>query len=645
MGDLLRASRTESRPARVLVLLALLVVAAATRMAWRHADQPPLDVHSFRQSQTALTAFWAAREGFRLPYETPVAGLPWAIPFEFPLYQWLVAGLSRLTGAGIDRAGRLLSFGFLLACLFPVRDIVRRLSLPRITVPIFACLLFTSPLYLYWGRSLMIETTAVFLALLAIRYFVELEIGPTRPWVAWAFAVAMALCLLQKATTGLPVVLLLGLLWMVLHIRRAGASVNAMTLSAVWRATLLFLIPLFIAYVWTRYTDQVKALSPLGASLTSSALAQWNWGTLEQRLSADLYRKVLWERMFVGNLSAQLGVALLFLPLLARGDTRLRVVVLSCLLMGIGPLLIFTNLHLVHDYYQTANLVFLLFAVALALSVNVAGALGERVAIGLLAIFMVSGVSAFLKDYMPTVRARFDAGNSRDVAVAELVRRHTGETDQFVAFGNDWSSTIAYLAHRKSFTVPRFFSGYEEVVLAPERFVDKDRLGAVVTCPGEGPSLERLLAWTGSRANWMIGETQGCFVAVRASEPETSSTGTAQEPAVCQGDLSVQTVAGNAGQILVGWSLNGMSDGRAPGALSLSLVPDGGEGIVLSALAVHRADVLTHLSEPRPLVLGLSRVLPVPLAAGRYSARLTRLWGAERVVCRFDRPVVVPAAQ
>lgn len=645
MVDLARQSKGRHWPARVLLLLALLVVAAAARMAWRYADQPPLDLFSFRQSQTALTAFWAVTEGFRLPYETPVAGFPWAIPFEFPLYQWLVAGVSRLTGAGIDRVGRLLSFAFLLACLFPVRDIVRRLDLPRITVPIFACLLFTSPLYLYWGRSLMIETTAVFLAMLAIRYFVELEFGPARPRAAWAFAVSMTLCLLQKVTTGLPVVLMLGLLWMVLHTRRAGAFVKVLSPAAVWRATLLFAIPLLIAFAWTRYTDQVKALNPLGERLTSSALSQWNWGSLQQRLSADLYRKVLWERMFVGNLSAHIGVAMLMLPLLAPSTTRMRVIVLSCVLMGLGPLLIFTNLHLVHDYYQTANLIFLLFAVALALSVNVAGALGERAAIGLLGIFMVSGVSTFLKDYMPTVRASFDAGNSRDVAVAELVRRQTGETDQFVAFGNDWSSTFAYLAQRKSFTVPRIFPAYEEVVMAPERFVDNERLGAVLTCPGEGPPVERLLAWSGTRANWIVGETHGCFVAVPALEPETDSTGPTQDPAVCQGDLSIQAVAGKAGQVLVGWSLNGMSNGRAPGALGLSLVRDDGERVMLAALAVHRADVLTHLSEPRPLVLGLSRVLPAPLAEGRYAARLTRMQGNERVVCRFDRPLVVPPPQ
>jgi hypothetical protein len=306
-------------------------------------------------------------------------------------------------------------------------------------------------------------------------------------------------------------------------------------------------------------------------------------------------------------------------------------------------LLIFTNLHLVHDYYQTANLVFLLFAVALALAVNVAGALGERAAIGLLAIFMVSGVSLFLKDYLPTVRARFDAGNSRDVAVAELVRRHTGEADQFVAFGNDWSSTFAYLAQRKSFTAPRIYPRYEDVVAAPERFVDSDRLGAVVTCPGEGPPLERLLTWTSSRPNWMVGETHGCFVAVRASEPENVSAALTQAPAVCQGDLSLQALAGNAGQILVGWSLNGLSDGSVPGGLSVSLVRDDGATTLLQALAVHRADVLTHLSEPRPLVLGLSRVLPAPLAAGRYIAELTRLRGNDRVVCRFDRPLIVPA--
>jgi hypothetical protein len=64
-----------------------------------------------QQTQTALTAFWHLRGSPILAYETPVVGYPWSIPFEFPTFQILAAGLS-LTGLSRSQtchAGRLLS--------------------------------------------------------------------------------------------------------------------------------------------------------------------------------------------------------------------------------------------------------------------------------------------------------------------------------------------------------------------------------------------------------------------------------------------------------------------------------------------------------------------------------------------------------
>jgi hypothetical protein len=45
-----------------------------------------------------------AKQWFSLSYDTPVLGYPWSIPFEIPLYQWIVACVSRL-GLSIDVAG------------------------------------------------------------------------------------------------------------------------------------------------------------------------------------------------------------------------------------------------------------------------------------------------------------------------------------------------------------------------------------------------------------------------------------------------------------------------------------------------------------------------------------------------------------
>src|SRR5690242_16322451 len=68
--------------------VALLALCLSAVLAVRFSGQHILEAHAFRQTQTAITSFWFCRTGFKLAYETPVAGYPWSIPYEFPLYQY-----------------------------------------------------------------------------------------------------------------------------------------------------------------------------------------------------------------------------------------------------------------------------------------------------------------------------------------------------------------------------------------------------------------------------------------------------------------------------------------------------------------------------------------------------------------------------
>ena len=73
----------------------------AAFFALYYIHQPLIESHAFRQTQTALTSYWMLEEGWKIAYQTPVVGFPWAIPFEFPLYQSLVAGVVALTEVGV----------------------------------------------------------------------------------------------------------------------------------------------------------------------------------------------------------------------------------------------------------------------------------------------------------------------------------------------------------------------------------------------------------------------------------------------------------------------------------------------------------------------------------------------------------------
>lgn len=109
-----------------LIFLAAFCFSYSLYITIKYVNQVPLELYSFRQTQTALTAYWFVKNGFSLAYETPVGGPPWSIPFEFPVYQYIVALASQITNNSLDATGRAVSFLFLVLCLIPVRAITKK---------------------------------------------------------------------------------------------------------------------------------------------------------------------------------------------------------------------------------------------------------------------------------------------------------------------------------------------------------------------------------------------------------------------------------------------------------------------------------------------------------------------------------------
>jgi peptidoglycan/LPS O-acetylase OafA/YrhL len=412
-------------PNVLVAVVAVLVFVYAAYIAIRYASQIPMDFYAFRQTQTALTSLWFVKDGFHLAYQTPVAGAPWSIPFEFPLYQYIVALASQLTPLSLDACGRLVSFVFLVLCLVPARAIVRRLELAPATWLVFAALLLSSPVYLYWGRTFMIETMAVFFALAGIRYFIDLLQNRATAFTAFMFLLCMSLSILQKATTGMAVLAILGVCYFfssLADLKNNKAAAVAFVGRRIGMAALYVGVPLSIGILWTVYTDQVKVLNPLGQHLTSSALSSWNWGTLSQKLSSTLYVEVLWGRIFQQNLGGVIGLAVLVFAACSPTKTKIKLVVLAAVAMGVVPIFLFTNLHIVHTYYQAANVIFLIFALSVGLGHIIAQSFGRTDLLVVLLLALVgSNYYWFDKEYSGVVKVDFHRGNSRDVAVAELL--------------------------------------------------------------------------------------------------------------------------------------------------------------------------------------------------------------------------------
>lgn len=480
-----------------LVLAGLAYSLHALATVW---SAPILEKHQFRQTQTALSAYWLLQGGPALAYQTPVVGAPWVIPFEFPLYQWCVAGVARL-GVPLDSAGRLVSWLYYAASLPLAAYVLRRIGLPRDMILGALVLWLFSPLYVFWSRTFMIESCAVFLALAFLAGLVlyldllRRKAGLSLLVLATALmAGAAVLAALVKITTFFAFAL-------------AGGAITLHAMITAWRRDglkaaliagiapgLAVLAALVATSWWVAFSDALKAQSPIGALLTSTALHDWNFGT-EKLADSTFWRSVVAGRATSDAVGSRLGLIVALAGLLLP---RTRTVAAAGLVLYVAPFLVFTNLHNVHNYYQYANALFLVLAVgagvwAVSQLPGVRPALA-RTAAGLLLLVLAAGEMIALPYQLPPVSAEIQA---RTLAVAQEAARLTGKDEAIFVFGYEWSSEIAYYAQRRAVSVPNWAT---DTVVATDprdlrRWIGKAPLGAVVDCRSEpSPALDTWIA-------------------------------------------------------------------------------------------------------------------------------------------------------
>lgn len=419
-----------------LFALALAVHLYCASLGWTN---PPIDGHEFRQAQTALTIRSLAREGLRADYPTPLLGKPWAIPLEFPAHQGVAALVDRHTGLNDTQAGRLTSLLFFYASLPALYLLGARLGLGRWRALLVPACILVSPLYLYYSRAVLIESTAFSLGLWFV-WFHWVAVEGRRGSAICAAIAAGALSAMVKLPTFcaflLPALLV---------------SIRALRTNPrwAWPATTLAVGAGFTAgLAWSRYADALKRLNPLAETLQSGSQRIWATGDLGLRFDPALWTSFGESTRSVLSGWPGLVVAVLALALAPRG-WRLR-----CFLLGacfLAPLLVFANVYRIHDYYYYANAAFLLGAVALALGAALAGSRARAVAAWTAAAALLpAGWSAYYHGYHGLI-----PGNAhRRIVLPEVIRAATRPDDVVVILGQDWNPVVPYLADRRALMLP-----------------------------------------------------------------------------------------------------------------------------------------------------------------------------------------------
>jgi hypothetical protein len=449
--------------------------------------QPLLDLHDMRQTQTAVTTYWLMRGGPIFAYETPIVGFPWSIPLEFPLYQIIVAAVSE-AGIPLGAAGRIVSFAFFVGSLWPLHVLFRALKFDNIAFACVSILFVLCPLYLFWSRTFMIETCALFFCFCWLAYLSRyLAVGT--PASAALALVAGALGTIAKSTT-FPGFAVLGGLLLVRECHAAwAAGLLAKRRRSILLAFFVLAVPFLIAVAWTIYAEAVREANEIQAWLTNTSLTEWVFGTWGQRISSRLWRDVILRRSMPETFgyAKPLAVVLMAASLLRR---QYAYAGLAAILAFLTSFIAFPNLHFQHEYYQTANAIFILAAAGLGLASIID--IGRRT-LGLVFLLLLAAgqIDYFKSTYAGNLTQDFTV--RPDFRIAEMARAQTPPGSSLLVIGRDWSATVGYYAQRKSLTVPNWMplEYWQRMAADPQSFLGPAPLAAVVVCTDDAPKDER----------------------------------------------------------------------------------------------------------------------------------------------------------
>ena len=453
-------------------------------VGWQSRNLPGVE---YRQAQTAISAFYINQEdNFSLAYPTPVLGKPWSIPLEFPLYQWTVVSVSRVTGLSLTKAGRAVS----LACFYLMLPAIYLLLARWHVAPghrwLVLGVVVTCPLYVFYSRAFLIETMAL---MFSVWFWVAYEravAGRSVPWLALAILAGSGAGLV-KVTTFL-LYLLPAAAWSLVRLWRHRADGR-------WRGDLLWMaavvaIPCAATLWWLHFSDAVKALNPAARFLRSEAMAGFTIGAPGTRFSAELWAmkariiadQLTWWPLLVG------GAALALLGARARWRE-----VLQCLGVFTAALLAFPILYAYHEYYYLANTVLLMVALGLIL-VALAESARPRWQVALAVLVVAGGQGyAYFDRYYP-VQCGISPGGD---GLTQSLRALTEPDEVIVVTGQDWNSMTPYYAQRRALMLRGDAEADPAQVDAALAALDGEKLGALAvtgSLAGKDWFIQRMVA-------------------------------------------------------------------------------------------------------------------------------------------------------
>jgi 4-amino-4-deoxy-L-arabinose transferase-like glycosyltransferase len=416
----------------------------AVALRWPTMNFPLTEAFAFRQMQTTLMIREYMDDGFFQLSPLPILGPPWQVPLEFPLFQWIAAIGGSVVGASPQIAGRLTALFFFLACAALVALIGNRLYSRSVGFTGFVLFLFL-PFGWQWGNAPLIEFAATAGALGSF-YLVMLWVERRSWWLIAALTITLSVMCLVKITTAvvwiIPLIVI-AVLW------KRTTSIRGITKR--WPLLIPAVLSGSAGLGWTRFSDAYKSSQQFTEFLTSQALIDWNFGSIEQRLDT-----LGWSMIF-GYSEAIVGLLLvfflLFISALIFWGNRATTIVLASTLF-VGPM-IFFNLYYLHGYYLAA----IYPAVVIVMAAGIVGVVhtnGTDLIPSNLARCSVVATATFGLLVMAWISPEGQLMSQRSseglyqFPLAQEIVDNTPVNAGVITVGCDWDPAYSYLSGRKT---------------------------------------------------------------------------------------------------------------------------------------------------------------------------------------------------
>ena len=381
--------------------------------------KPLRDAEHWRQNQNAFSAKIIGEGGINFLNPLPVFGLNSNVPMEFPILQNL-SGLLQLIG--VDEHITLRPVAWIIYVLFIYFCYKFLINISNDTVAEVVTVFFIfTPIMYKFSNSYMIEFLPHLFGVLSLNLITN------NKKIAILF---LCLSLLSKITTGVIYLFLFACI----QIFRNKEPLT--------RAAFMLSIAIIPNAIWNFYADYIKSKNSLTTWLTSENLYSWNFGTIDQYQSIEIYKKI--SSFLLSNIWGEyftfIGIALIFYIIFKKPEA---------IIVLITPF-IFINLYNAHEYYFLSVIPIILFYIISSLKQIISN---DKIFITFCLCILVNINFGINKNFKDNYRTAYKVNENIEQAesLSLKLKTYNYENTYLSSDINDWNPIIFYEAEKKGF--------------------------------------------------------------------------------------------------------------------------------------------------------------------------------------------------